>query len=269
MRPNAISLIISTYERPDALQQVLAGVRLQLAPPGEVLIADDGSGPITRQLIERWQSVLPVPLRHFHQADEGFRKTAILNRCLAAAQGSYLVFLDGDCVPHAKFIADHAKLAEEGFWVQGRRCFVRQSEAAQFDVNSTPILRWMARGVITGWPKGIRLPVPIVRRNRLHRGIIGCNMGFWRQDLLALNGFDEDYTGWGGEDSDLGARLYHLGRPRKFVYGHAIVFHLNHPAADRGDVEASRQRLQETIHSGKIRCQRGVNQYSADSSLRA
>ena len=87
-------------------------------------------------------------------------------------------------------------------------------------------------------------------------------MGFWRDDLVAVNGFDEDYTGWGiGEDSDLGTRLYHLGRARKFVYGRAIVYHLNHPQLPKAHVPASQQRLAETIASGKIRCERGLHQY--------
>jgi hypothetical protein len=95
-------------------------------------------------------------------------------------------------------------------------------------------------------------------------------MGFWREDLLAINGFDEEYTGWGiGEDSDLGTRLYHLGRPRKFVYGRAIVYHLNHPMLGRSHLEASKQRLAETIHSGKICCERGIEQYLSTAARRA
>jgi GT2 family glycosyltransferase len=112
----------------------------------------------------------------------------------------------------------------------------------------------------------MRLPLPFIRRNTGQRGIIGCNMGIWRDDLLAVNGFDEEYAGWGiGEDSDVGTRLYHLGRPRKFVHGRAVVYHLNHPTLGRAHVSASQQRLAETIRSKKIRCERGVEQYLADA----
>jgi hypothetical protein len=261
MRSDQISLIISTYERPDALEQVLQGVQRQSHAPLEILIADDGSGPATRALIGQWQTRLAVPLRHLWQPDQGFRKTLILNQAVAAAKGDYIVLLDGDCVPHRQFIADHAALAEKNFWVQGRRCFVKEKFAAAFS-PSAPLGRWMLAGRITGLAKAIRLPFPLIRRNTGQRGIIGCNMGFWREDLLAINGFDEEYTGWGiGEDSDLGTRLYHLGRPRKFVHGRAIVYHLNHPMLGRSHVEASRQRLAETIRSGKIRCERGIAQY--------
>ncbi len=264
MRPAQISLIISTYENPGALDQVLRGVGRQTEMPGEILLADDGSGTATRELIAQWQQRLPAPLRHVWQEDLGFRKTVILNKSLAAATGAYIVLLDGDCVPHSRFVADHARLAERDFWVQGRRCFVREKFAAAFAAGATPVFRWILTGRITGFAKAVRLPVPLVRRNTGQRGIIGCNMGFWRDDLLAVNGFDEEYAGWGiGEDSDVGTRLYHLGRPRKFVYGHAVVYHLNHPMLGRAHVHASRRRLAETIRSKKIRCERGVEQYLA------
>ncbi|HEX3716384.1 MAG TPA: glycosyltransferase family 2 protein [Verrucomicrobiae bacterium] len=259
MRAGQITLIISTYQRPDALEKVLRGVARQVEMPGEILLADDGSGPATRAMIEQWQQKLPI--RHFWHEDIGFRKTIILNKCLAAAKGDYVVLLDGDCVPHPRFIADHAGLAEKNFWVQGRRSFVQERFAAVFDLETASIWRAIFAGQITGWPKAIRWPLPVIERNTGQRGIIGCNMGVWRDDLLAVNGFDEEYLGWGGEDSDLGTRLYHLGRPRKFVYGRAIVFHLNHPAHERAQADAAWKRLAETIRSGKIRCERGVLQY--------
>ena len=267
MRALPISLIISTYERPGPLEQVLQGVQRQSQMPLEILIADDGSGPATRALISQWQTRLAAPLRHLWQPDLGFRKTLILNRAIASAKRDYIVLLDGDCVPHPKFIADHAALAEKNFWVQGRRCFVKEKFAPAFSAAATPVWQWMLAGRITGLAKAVRLPFPLVRRNTGQRGIIGCNMGFWREDLLAINGFDEEYTGWGiGEDSDLGTRLYHLGRPRKFVYGHAIVYHLNHPMLARSHVQASRQRLAETIRSGKIRCARGIEPWLANAA---
>jgi GT2 family glycosyltransferase len=265
MRPSEISLIISTNDRPDSLARVLRGVKRQSAPPCEVIIADDGSGMPTQHLLATWEDEIPVPLRHFRQDDEGFRKTMILNQCIAAAKGKYIVLLDGDCVPHRKFISDHASMAEEGFWVQGRRCYVRQSKVKMFSIDSTPIFQWMIQGKISGWPKGIRLPFPMIRRDTDRVGILGCNMAFWKDDAIAINGFDEEFTGWGHEDADFGVRLYHLGRKRKFVYGRAIIYHLNHPWIDRQKEEASRARLDETIQSRKVRCERGISQYLTET----
>lgn len=257
-----ISLVISTFNQPAALAQVLAGVRRQTLLPAEIFVSDDGSAEPTRDLVRDFARTSPVPVRHVWQEHDGFRKTIILNKTVAAASGDYLVFTDGDCVPHPKYIADHAALAEKGFWVQGRRCFVREKFVPEFSADKFPAFGWMLAGRITGAPKGVRWPCSIVRRDTAQRGIIGCNMAFWRADIAAVNGFDEDYTGWGtGEDSDIGTRLYHLGRRRKFVYGRAITFHLNHPSAPRGHHAASLARLAETIASRKIACVNGLNRH--------
>ena len=257
-----ISLVISTYNRPDVLAKSLAGVALQNPPPDEVLVADDGSKQPTRDLIQAWAKSQPFPVKHIWHEDDGFRKTVILNKSVLAAGGEYLIFTDGDCVPHPRFVSDHAALAEKGFWVQGRRCFVAEPFVSEFDPGRTPVWRWMLTGRITGAAKGIRWAIPIIRRDTRQRGIIGCNMGFWRDDLMAVNGFDEDYSGWGtGEDSDIGTRLYHLGRRRKFVYGRAITFHLNHRQLPRDHHAASLGRLAETIAAKRIRCKHGLDQY--------
>lgn len=230
----SVSLVISTFNQPETLAKAFAGVRRQARQPDEILISDDGSGDATRELVEKFAADSPAPVKHIWHPHDGFRKTIILNETVAAAAGDYLIFTDGDCVPHPKFVADHAALAEKGFWVQGRRCFVREEFVPEFSAETIPAFGWMLAGKITGAAKGVRWPFAVIRRDTRQRGIIGCNMAFWREDLFAVNGYDEDYTGWGtGEDSDIGTRLYHLGRRRKFIYGRAITFHLNHPKLPR------------------------------------
>jgi len=260
--PVSVTLVISTFNQPPALAKAFDGVRRQTQMPEEILISDDGSDEPTRELVNEFSRNSPAPVKHIWHPHDGFRKTTILNKTVAAAVGDYLIFTDGDCVPHPKFVADHAALAEKNFWVQGRRCFVREGFVPEFSAEKIPAFGWMLAGKISGATKGIRLPFPIIRRDTQQRGIIGCNMAFWREDILAVNGYDEDYTGWGtGEDSDIGTRLYHLGRKRKFVYGRAITFHLNHPPAPRGHHEASLARLAQTIASGKIRCEHGLDRH--------
>jgi glycosyltransferase involved in cell wall biosynthesis len=244
------------------LTKVLGSLRRQTHQPEEILISDDGSGDATRELVEKFAATLPAPVKHIWHPHDGFRKTVILNKTVVAAKGDYLIFTDADCVPHPKFIADHAALAEKGFWVQGRRCFVREEFVPEFEAEKIPAFGWMLAGKITGAAKGVRWPIPIIRRDTKQRGIIGCNMAFWREDLFAVNGFDEAYIGWGtGEDSDVATRIYHLGHRRKFVYGRAITFHLNHPPAPRDHHAASLARLAETIASRKIRCEHGLDRY--------
>jgi hypothetical protein len=109
--------------------------------------------------------------------------------------------------------------------------------------------------------KAVRLPLPVVKRGRKQRGILGCNLGIWRQDLIAVNGYDETFTGWGREDADLGNRLYHLGRDRKFVYGRAIIYHLNHPEVSRERLETNQSLLEQTIAERRVRALKGLNQY--------
>jgi len=146
--------------------------------------------------------------------------------------------------------------------VQGRRCYVKEPFVSEFEPGTTSIWKWVLAGRMNGIPKALRLPQPIVFRNKDQRGIIGCNMAFWRSDVVAVNGFDESFLGRGiGPDSDLGTRVYNLGHPRKFVYGHAIVYHLDHPVMPRDNLAAKRVWLEETIRSGKTRCERGLSQY--------
>src|SRR5436190_10312038 len=152
MNPNEITLIVSTYNWPGALAKVFRALERQTAAPREIIVADDGSTEPTRELIESWEERLPVPLLHVWQEDLGFRKTTILNRALAEATGKYVVFLDGDCVPHRRFIEDHARLAQRGFWVQGRRCFVKEPWVAEFEASDVNIPSWLLRRRLSsGW----------------------------------------------------------------------------------------------------------------------
>ena len=261
--PDRMSLVISTYNHVRPLELCLAGFRNQTAAPMEILIADDGSTPPTKDLVARLAASLPCPVHHLWHEDKGFRKNTILNHCLAAAKGDYLVLTDADCVPHPRFIEDHAALAEQGFWVQGRRSYLNAAASASVQGGApVPSLRLLLAGRLTGAAKAFRLPFPIIQRDTAQRGIIGCNMAMWKQDLLDVNGWDEEYEGWGlGEDSDIGSRLYHLGRPRKFVYGRAVLYHLHHPILSRDHVPKSQSRLEETLRTKKVRCDKGVKQY--------
>lgn len=257
----SISLIISTFNRPGALSKVLAGVAGQVTTPAEVLLADDGSSDVTKEVVNRSIPQLSAPLRHFWHEHLGFRKTKILNQTIAASKGEYVVLLDGDCVPHRRFIADHIQLAERGWWVQGRRSFVHEHHSPSFQPGRSRFFKWWLRGRASGLFKGVRWLLPFMRHDQAQRGIIGCNMGMWRDDLVAVNGFDEAFEGWGLEDSDLGNRLYHLGRYRKLVYGRAIIHHLNHPEIPRDDLPTNHGRLQATIDERRVKCDRGLAQH--------
>lgn len=258
MKPT-VTLVLNTYENPEALEQVLRALSDQTDSCAEIIVADDGSGPVTKRIVKSFADRLR--LNHCRQEHEGFRRSVILNKAIAQASGEYLVFLDGDSVPAREFIADHRGLAERGCWVQGRRAFVDESCVADFEPSCGRVWSLALRGKLSGLLKAVRLPFPVVKRNREQRGILGCNLGIWRDDLIAVNGYDETFTGWGREDADLGNRLYHLGRDRKFVYGRAIIYHLNHTVVPRDRLETNQSLLEETIRGKRIPARRGLDQY--------
>jgi len=226
--------------------------------PDEIIIADDGSVKECFWAIEKWRKKLPI--KHLWHEDKGFRKCRILNECLRRVDSDYITFLDGDCLPHKHFIKDHINLAETGYFVQGRRCFIDENDVKSVIQGRKSINQLILTGKISGYFKSLRFPRPIVIRNMAQRGLIGCNWSAWKHDLIEVNGFDEDYEGWGiGEDSDICSRLYNLGIIRKFVYGRSVVYHMNHPESCKSHLEISKQRLHYTIYSGKTKCMNGLS----------
>ena len=143
-----VALIISTFEQPEYLARVLAGVDRQTRAPDELLVADDGSGEETRRVFAEWAAGKSFRCEHVWQKHEGFRKARVLNEAIAKARSEYIVFLDGDTIPHEYFLADHLDLAGPGRFVQGHRALVGQRAAADFgkDGRAPARLRTSRRG---------------------------------------------------------------------------------------------------------------------------
>ena len=266
MKNPTISLIVSTYENPRALAKVLAALAQQRFLPMEIILADDGSGEATKKVIEQSVQASGIPIRHCWQLNQGFRKSKILNQAIAMSHGEYLVFLDGDCVPDSKFVGDHVDLAERGFFVQCRRAFVDEGSVESFEISN--VWQLAIQGKLRGVLKAMRLPVPLVIRGEHQKGTLGCNLAIWREDLIAVNGYDENFIGWGREDSDLANRLYHLGRKQKIVYGRAIVYHLNHPLAPRTELKKNQDALDRTIGERRVRALKGLDAYPISETLK-
>lgn len=269
-----ISLIITTYNRPDALHAVLRGVAAQHMAPSEVLIADDGSGEATRQCVAAWQARLPMPVRHVWHADEGFRAAAIRNRAAALAQGDVLLFLDGDCIPPPDYVARYAALAEQGWFVAGNRILLAAALTERVLAGAEDVLAWTAWRLVKARMCGevnrllplLRLPDGAWRRwlSQDWRGVRTCNLSVWREDFYAVNGFDESFTGWGHEDADLAVRLMRAHVRRKDGRYAAPVLHLWHADNPRGNEALNRARLQETLDGLRpLRAILGVDQYLA------
>lgn len=268
---STLSVIVTTYERPDALDRVLESLARQRRMPREVIVADDGSKQSTAECISRWQQSFPCSLRHVWQPDEGFRAAAARNKALAAAQGDYIVFIDGDCIAPADFLDNHMRLAEPGHFVAGNRAllseaFTRRVLASRIDLTGWHIGAWVIarlRGFVNRLLPLLRLPDGALRKRdcKEWRGAKTCNLAAWRTDLLAVNGFDEQYTGWGHEDADLAVRFIRAGVLRKDGRFATGVLHLWHPPNDRTQLAENEQRLAQIINTDRVRAEFGVSQY--------
>lgn len=261
--PNRVALIINTYNQPDYLARVLAAVERQTSLPGEVILADDGSGDETRKLFAAWSAGKKIRCRHVWQEKNGFRRSRILNEAIAAAQGEYIVFLDGDTVPHECFVADHQSLAAPGRFVQGHRALVGQRAAADFgrDGRVRGRLGALCSGQLSGAANVFRWPFAWTRRRTDLRGIRGCNLAMWRADLVRVNGYNEAFTGWGREDAELAARLMNSGVNRMDARGRALCYHLWHPPADRAGLASNDSLLAEAVRESRQRCELGLDRH--------
>ncbi len=258
------SLLVATYDWPEALAVILESVAAQTVLPGEVLVADDGSGEPTRRLVESARGRFPVPLRHVWQPDDGFRAGQIRNKAVAAACGAYVIQIDGDMVLHPEFVRDHLAAARPGRFIGGSRVVLGPDATRRLIAGG-------ARPGALGRDVGNRLNalrLPAVGRAlarfispRSLESIRGCNLSYWRDDFLAVNGYDEAYVGWGREDTDLIVRFREYGLERTFFKLRGVAYHLHHREASRARLDLNDERLGRAISGASYRCERGVSQY--------
>jgi glycosyltransferase involved in cell wall biosynthesis len=264
-----ISLIVTTYNRADALEAVLAALARQIDRQFEAVIADDGSGPATAGVIERWRSRIGVPLSHVWQVNRGFRAAEIRNRAILASRGEYCIFLDGDCLVRPDFIARHRRLAERGWFVTGNRVLLSAALTAAVLRDGLQPDTWTAgkwvkerlRGGVNRLTAVPRLPLGPMRKlaARQWRGARSCNLAVWRCDLDRVDGFDAKFSGWGREDSDLLIRLIHCGIHRKDGRFSTGVIHLWHTDADRARLSANDVLMDATLTGKRTRAELGLS----------
>ena len=271
-----ISVIVTTYEREDALDAVLRSLSRQGDRGFEVVAADDGSGPGTAALVERWQPRLGVPLSHVWHQHRDFRAGEIRNRALLASRGDYCVFLDGDCLARGDFIATHRRFAEPGWFVTGNRALMSPELTRAILRDGLPaedwtLANWLGQrrsGGLNRLPPVLQLPLGPLRklRPRAWEGARSCNLAVWRSDLDRVDGFDSAFSGWGREDSDLLVRLLHAGVRRKDGSFATGVLHLWHPRADRAALTENDKRLDAVVASDRVRAERGMSALAGDAA---
>ncbi len=254
-----LSIILTTYNRPDALHLVLLGLAEQTQLPTEVIIADDGSTEKTRDLVRQLQTQLPYPLKYVWHADEGFRAAKIRNNAVMESSCDYLIFLDGDCIPFPDFISKHCQLIEENWFVSGHRILlnkaftqsVLEQSLAIHHYTSFQFLRHYFAGHTNRLFPLLRLSGNTLRKVQAKRwqGAKSCNLGIWKKDFLAINGFDERFIGWGYEDSGLVIRLIRANILRKSGKYAVPVIHLWHEQNDRSQEVVNLNLLKQSEES--------------------
>jgi glycosyltransferase involved in cell wall biosynthesis len=264
-----MSVIVTTYNREDALDAVLRSLAAQTDRDFEVVVADDGSRPETTALIAAWQAKLGRRLGHVWHEDRGFRAAEIRNRAILASRGTYCVFIDGDCLARRDFIATHRALAEPGWFVAGNRVLLSSALTGRVlgeklipeDWNLAAWLAQRAQGGINRVSALLRLPLGPLRRLRqkVWRGARSANLAVWRADLDRVDGFDSDYAGWGKEDSDIIVRLLRAGVRRKDGMFATAVLHLWHAEADRGNLADNERKLSDSLAGKDVRARLGLS----------
>jgi glycosyltransferase involved in cell wall biosynthesis len=272
-----ISVIVTTYDREDALDAALRALAHQTDRNFEIVIADDGSRPDTARAIESWRARLPLPLKHVRHEHRGFRGGEIRNRGIRASAGEICIFLDGDCLAAADFIAAHRALYEPGWFVTGNRILLSPELTAAVLARGLEAERWnfadllaqRLRGGINRLVPTLRLPLGPWRRlqRASWQGAQTCNLAVARRDLDRIDGFDCAYTGWGLEDSDLVVRLLHAGVRRKDGRFATGVLHLWHPPHDRSQLPANQERLDEVMGGSRVRALRGLSALNDAAAL--
>jgi GT2 family glycosyltransferase len=269
------SIILATYQWPEALALVLSALLTQTEKSFEVQLADDGSDSRTKDLVAAYQKRAFYPIHHFWQENKGFRKSRILNEAIRAAQGGTLIFLDGDCVPHKDFVAQHMALQSPGHYVCGRRVDLSREFSAALSPSA------IEQGALNGTPAGLlRLWLDSLRKGGskpFHRAYMvrhpffrrlfgmeevvdlkGCNFSVQREAMLRINGFDEAYEGYGREDTDVELRLQNLGLRIRSAKNLCLQFHLWHEP--RGFTPANEGLLAEVKASGRVKALRGLEE---------
>lgn len=272
-----ISVIVSTYNRPDALSEVLQALMDQTDGNYEVIVADDGSSESTRETISAFQKSPSAKktgrLVHAWHPDQGFRLSAARNMAISVSNGEYLIFLDGDCIPRPGFVQRHRLIAERGFMVSGSRVLLSATLTKRvLSPGWQPPLHrrgwpfWTLQRLLGNANKLLPLiyfPDNPLRRYREIRWsrIKGCNLAFWKNDLVSVNGFDESFVGWGHEDADLVLRLARLGIRRKGGAFSTEVFHLWHKENARTTESENRKRVEDRMRSGIVEAAIGLRNH--------
>ena len=260
-----VSLLITTYNWKEALTLTLRSVFCQTILPNEIIIADDGSRDDTFEVIKLLRLETSIPILHVWHEDNGFRLTTIRNKAIAAASSQYIIQIDGDIILNKYFIQDHIELAEANCFVCGSRVKINANDSKSiFDGNNynfgffNQSHRSMFNSLRSKFLRGF---LAHRYKNNSIAKLRGCNMAFWKKDLIEVNGYNEDLKEWGHEDSEIAYRLHFAGKKKKYLKMGGVAYHLDHTKASRDNEDFHRQTINRLIREKSIWCDNGLNKY--------
>lgn len=269
------SVIFTTYNHPKWLEKVLWGFSVQTYRDFEIIVADDGSRDDTRELIERLSKEIDIPIVHVWQEDDGFRKCEILNKAILASHGDYLIFTDGDCIPHPEFVENHVNLAEKGRFLSGgyfKLPMDLSEKISKEDILSGNATRpgWLLKHGLKFTPKlsklisnrGLGAVLDFLTTSRATWN--GHSASTWREYILKTNGFDERMQ-YGGQDREFGERLENMGIRGKQVRYRCSCVHLDHKRgyATPESINKNRNIRKQTRKNKILRTDYGIEKTSA------
>ena len=272
------SVIFTTYNHPKWLEKTLWGFSMQSYRDFEIIVADDGSGPETRAVIERLREQIDIPIQHVWQEDDGFQKCRILNKAITASRGEYLIFTDGDCIPHPDFVRNHVELAADNTLLSGG--YFKLPLEVSRSISKDDILAgnptrpaWLLKNGVPFSPKISKL-----FSNRFWGGMLdaltvtratwnGHSSSTWKKHILETNGFDERMQ-YGGQDREFGERLVNMGLKTRQVRYRCSCVHLDHGRGyARPESIAKNRAIRKHTREQKItRTEYGIEQTAATSA---
>ena len=262
-----VSLIVSTYNWPQALELCLLSALNQSIVPNEIIVADDGSKKETAILINKFIKNTQTPIVHVWQEDNGFELAKIRNKAFAKSKGEYIIQIDGDVILHHHFVKDHISLAKKNCFIQGGRVVLGRRISEKILTEKQTNISILSNG-IKRREEGIRLIVLSNFLSTRYRNKYpvyyarGANMSFWKADLLETNGYNEEFSGWGHEDSELTVRLLNAGKKKLILKFGGIVYHLYHNEHHSKTSDTANEKLlKQTLESGLMYIKKGIDQY--------
>lgn len=265
------SLIITTYNWPEALRVVLDSVVKQRKSPDEIIIADDGSEEETARAVDDVLGFSNIEWKHVRHADHGVRQSRIKNLAVRHSCGTYLIFVDHDVILHPRFVEDHVGMACKGSFLQGKRVLLSNRHTHRVVGTGTFNLP-------DPWTKGIRnrknsIRWPLLgnllsKRKRFESSLRGCNLSMFRDDFIRVDGFDETFDGsWGREDSDICYRLFHAGVQIRVLWFLALQYHLHHAVTANWDRKRLDAELDGNLKEKRVKAVKGFSRLSSEGEI--